>query len=139
MTGEYRTSGKTSSVKMSLRGDQMALTELQGALPALGYRSVLEMVGERFHASPKLLQRLNPGATFAAAGEVVRVRGLGMPEVRGRGWGRLLLRFMMERAREAGYTRPGWYFWDETQAHCYGPYATRTRASEVAKEYARQV
>jgi len=36
MTGDYRTSGKTSSVKMSLRGDKMALTELQGALPALG-------------------------------------------------------------------------------------------------------
>jgi len=36
MIGEYRTSGKSSSVKMSLRGDKMALTELQGALPALG-------------------------------------------------------------------------------------------------------
>jgi AsmA protein len=36
MTGDYRTSGKTSSVRMSLRGDKMALTELQGALPALG-------------------------------------------------------------------------------------------------------
>ena len=36
MTGEYRSSGKTSSVKMALRGDKMALTELQGALPALG-------------------------------------------------------------------------------------------------------
>jgi len=36
MTGEYRTAGKTSSVRMALRGDKMALTELQGALPALG-------------------------------------------------------------------------------------------------------
>jgi AsmA protein len=36
LTGEYRTNGKTSSVKMALRGDKMALTELQGALPALG-------------------------------------------------------------------------------------------------------
>lgn len=36
MSGDYRTSGKSSSVKMSLRGDKMALTELQGALPALG-------------------------------------------------------------------------------------------------------
>jgi AsmA protein len=36
MTGEYRTNVKTSSVKMALRGDKMALTELQGALPALG-------------------------------------------------------------------------------------------------------
>src|SRR5947199_77972 len=36
MMGDYRTSGKTSLVKMSLRGDKMALTELQGVLPALG-------------------------------------------------------------------------------------------------------
>ena len=33
----------------------------QASLPALGYHaSSLEMFGERFHASPKLLQRLNP-------------------------------------------------------------------------------
>ena len=35
-------------------------------LPALGYTSVLEMLAERFHSSPVLLQQLNPGATFAA-------------------------------------------------------------------------
>jgi lipoprotein-anchoring transpeptidase ErfK/SrfK len=35
-------------------------------LPSLGYASVLELLAERFHASPRLLQRLNPGATFAA-------------------------------------------------------------------------
>lgn len=23
-----------------------------------------------------------------------------------------------------GYTKPGWYFWDETEATCYGPYPT---------------
>jgi lipoprotein-anchoring transpeptidase ErfK/SrfK len=33
-------------------------------LPALAYESVLELLAERFHASPKLLQRLNPNATF---------------------------------------------------------------------------
>src|SRR4029453_5696580 len=37
-----------------------------------GYTSVLEMLAERFHASPKLLQRLNPGARFEA-GETVTV------------------------------------------------------------------
>jgi lipoprotein-anchoring transpeptidase ErfK/SrfK len=41
-------------------------------LSALGYTSVLEMLAERFHASPKLLQRLNPGARFEA-GETVTV------------------------------------------------------------------
>ena len=46
---------------------------LQAALPALGYTGPLEMFGERFHASPSLLQRINPGATFQKAGEVIRV------------------------------------------------------------------
>lgn len=45
----------------------------QALLPHLGYTSVLEMLGERFHASPALLRRLNPGAAFAAAGETVIV------------------------------------------------------------------
>src|SRR5829696_1023403 len=45
----------------------------QSALAALGYRTPLEMFGERFHASPTLLQRLNPGATFATVGEMIRV------------------------------------------------------------------
>ena len=40
-------------------------------LERLGYTSILEMLGERFHASPDLLRRLNPGARFAAGEEVV--------------------------------------------------------------------
>jgi len=40
-------------------------------LSALSYASVLEMLGERFHASPKLLQRLNPNAAFAAGEAIV--------------------------------------------------------------------
>jgi lipoprotein-anchoring transpeptidase ErfK/SrfK len=40
--------------------------ERQATLPALGYRSPLEQIAERFHASPALIQRLNPGARFAA-------------------------------------------------------------------------
>lgn len=42
-------------------------------LPALGYASSLEALGEKFHASPKLLQRLNPDADFASAGGEIRV------------------------------------------------------------------
>jgi lipoprotein-anchoring transpeptidase ErfK/SrfK len=42
-------------------------------LPALGYASALEAMGERFHASPALLQRLNPGKDLAKAGEQVVV------------------------------------------------------------------
>ena len=41
-------------------------------LPALGYSSIIEALGERFHTSPSLLKRLNPGASFAA-GEAIKV------------------------------------------------------------------
>jgi lipoprotein-anchoring transpeptidase ErfK/SrfK len=44
----------------------------QGALPALGYRSAIEALAERFHTTPELLQQLNPGAAFAA-GETIDV------------------------------------------------------------------
>jgi lipoprotein-anchoring transpeptidase ErfK/SrfK len=39
-------------------------------LPALGYRDVVEALGERFHASPALLKRMNPDARFAAGEEI---------------------------------------------------------------------
>lgn len=41
-------------------------------LPALGFSNLLEALGERFHASPSLLKRLNPQAKFAA-GESIQV------------------------------------------------------------------
>ncbi len=40
-------------------------------LDALGYTSVLEALGERFHASPALLKSLNPGVDFTQAGAEV--------------------------------------------------------------------
>ena len=45
----------------------------QAALDALNYRSPLEVLGERFHSSPALLQQLNPQATFQQAGEKIKV------------------------------------------------------------------
>jgi lipoprotein-anchoring transpeptidase ErfK/SrfK len=42
----------------------------QAKLPALAYRSPLEKIAERFHAAPSLLQKLNPGVTFAAGREL---------------------------------------------------------------------
>lgn len=42
-------------------------------LDALSYTSPLEALGERFHASPKLLRALNAGKGFARAGEIVQV------------------------------------------------------------------
>ncbi|HEX2721344.1 MAG TPA: L,D-transpeptidase, partial [Gemmatimonadaceae bacterium] len=40
-------------------------------LTRLGYESVLEALGEKFHTSPGLLKLLNPGKTFSAAGEEI--------------------------------------------------------------------
>jgi lipoprotein-anchoring transpeptidase ErfK/SrfK len=41
-------------------------------LPALGYSSALEALGEKFHSKPDLLKRLNPSAAFRA-GEQIQV------------------------------------------------------------------
>jgi lipoprotein-anchoring transpeptidase ErfK/SrfK len=40
-------------------------------LPALGYSSPLEGIAEKYHASPALLQKLNPRARFETAGEEI--------------------------------------------------------------------
>jgi lipoprotein-anchoring transpeptidase ErfK/SrfK len=45
-------------------------------LPALAYTSALELLAEKFHATPELLKRLNRGARFAAG------RWLRVPNVR---------------------------------------------------------
>ena len=42
-------------------------------LAALGYASLAEALGERFHCSPDLLRRLNPGKSLKRAGEQLLV------------------------------------------------------------------
>ncbi len=42
----------------------------KAALDSLGYSSLLELLAERFHATPALLQQLNPSVTFAADREI---------------------------------------------------------------------
>jgi len=42
-------------------------------LPALGYASAAEALGEKFHASPALLRQLNPGKDLGRAGQVIVV------------------------------------------------------------------
>ncbi|MGJ9419865.1 L,D-transpeptidase family protein [Massilia sp. CMS3.1] len=42
-------------------------------LPKLGYATAIEGLGEKFHASPDLITRLNPGKTFTRAGEQIVV------------------------------------------------------------------
>ncbi len=48
-------------------------TEAKAKLTALGYTSSIEELGERFHLSPALLKRLNPGKDFAKAGDTIVV------------------------------------------------------------------
>jgi lipoprotein-anchoring transpeptidase ErfK/SrfK len=45
----------------------------RAALPAMGYESAEEALGERFHASPELLKTLNPQADLDQAGAVLQV------------------------------------------------------------------
>jgi lipoprotein-anchoring transpeptidase ErfK/SrfK len=45
----------------------------QSKLEALAFRNPLEALAERFHVSPTLLKSLNPGASFATAGEMLHV------------------------------------------------------------------
>ena len=43
----------------------------KASLPRLAFTSGAEALGERFHAAPALLQRLNPGVQFAEGVEIV--------------------------------------------------------------------
>src|SRR5262245_20260345 len=43
----------------------------QAKLTSLGFESPAEALGEEFHISPQLLQRLNPGKNFAAGEELM--------------------------------------------------------------------
>lgn len=45
----------------------------QAKLPSLGFASVREALGERFHVAPALLEQLNPGVDFARAGARIQV------------------------------------------------------------------
>ena len=42
----------------------------QAKLDALGYRNVVEALGEKFHVSPALLKRLNPSVEFKAGAQI---------------------------------------------------------------------
>ena len=52
---------------VSVPGSMLAKAKLK----KLGYGSLDEMLGERFHASPTLLHRLNPGRAFVAGTELL--------------------------------------------------------------------
>jgi lipoprotein-anchoring transpeptidase ErfK/SrfK len=48
-------------------------------LPALSYSSPLEAIAEKYHASPALLRRLNPGSGFDRAGEEILAPNVEVP------------------------------------------------------------
>jgi lipoprotein-anchoring transpeptidase ErfK/SrfK len=48
-------------------------------LPALGYQTIAEALGEKFHSSPKLLQSLNRGVAFDKIGSVIQVPNVTRP------------------------------------------------------------
>lgn len=48
-------------------------------LPALGYQTPLEGIAEQWHASPKLLERLNPNASFDRANAEILVPNISVP------------------------------------------------------------
>jgi lipoprotein-anchoring transpeptidase ErfK/SrfK len=50
-------------------------------LPVLGYESVTEALGEKFHVSPSLLAALNPRQKFNRAGTVIQVPGVVRPPI----------------------------------------------------------
>jgi lipoprotein-anchoring transpeptidase ErfK/SrfK len=54
-------------------------TEDKAKLPALGYQSVAEELGEKFHINPGLLQTLNPGVALDKVGAVIQVPNVTRP------------------------------------------------------------
>lgn len=40
---------------------------------------------------------------------------------------------------EAGYDGSGWYFWDEVEAHCHGPFSTAEEARNAMEQYAEKL
>jgi lipoprotein-anchoring transpeptidase ErfK/SrfK len=69
LTYELTAADVAGPFSTAIPGDLME----QSKLKSLGYTSPLEAIAERFHASPRLLQELNMGATFAKAGEQILV------------------------------------------------------------------
>ena len=53
--------------------DVPADMEAKAALDELGYESAAEALGEKFHASPDLLRKLNPGKSLDEAGATLKV------------------------------------------------------------------
>lgn len=78
--------------------------EDQADLDALGYASPREMLAERFHMRPELLDALNPGKALDKAGTVLTVAGvaaMGMEKPKGAPQGQKVARVAVEKESRA--------------------------------------
>lgn len=50
-----------------------------------------------------------------------------------------LIEQMFQDGDLAGWDGPGWYFWDETEAYCHGPFTTKSEAEAAKTKYAEQL
>jgi lipoprotein-anchoring transpeptidase ErfK/SrfK len=66
LRGYAITAADAAGPYVSVPGSMLAKAKLK----KLGYGSIDEMLGERFHSSPTLLHRLNPGKAFVAGTEL---------------------------------------------------------------------
>ena len=52
----------------------------QAKLPSLGYTSILEQLGEKFHSKPELLQKLNPESQFVEGNTILVPNVFNLPD-----------------------------------------------------------
>jgi lipoprotein-anchoring transpeptidase ErfK/SrfK len=78
-TAVYTITAEDVAGPFSLKIPEDALA--QSKLPGLYYTSVKQELGEKFHAAPALLQRLNPRAHFAAGEQILVPNVLGAGQV----------------------------------------------------------
>jgi lipoprotein-anchoring transpeptidase ErfK/SrfK len=100
----------TEDTQPALNSYNIAKADTEGPFPAsvpnslqemakldrLSYTSARELLAEKFHMHPDLLDRLNPGADFSLAGTTITV-----PNVRGWKPDRELARIEVDKSREA--------------------------------------
>jgi len=72
-----------SDVKGPFVGQMPKDLEQMAALDHLGYASPLDLLSEKFHASQALLQALNPGQKFDAAGATITVPNVRAAQTKG--------------------------------------------------------
>ena len=70
-------------VKGPFMGKAPATMEAMARLPRMDYESPLQLLAEKFHMDQKLLEALNPGADFAAAGTTIVVATPGVVALAG--------------------------------------------------------